>query len=285
MKTLLRDPLLHFLLLGAGLFVLYRLVAGDEVGPREIVVSARTVEGLADNWQRVWQRPPTQAELDRLVEDYVREEVLYREALAAGLDRDDTIVRRRLRQKMEFVSDDLAAQAAPTDSELQGYLDAHPDAFRRPAHVSFEHVYFSRDRRGERAGAEASAALAQLQAGGARESAMLGDSIALAASYQAIAVDELDRLFGDGFAAQLIDLPQGQWAGPAESSYGLHLVRVTAVVPGSLPPLADIRDEVTRDLLAKRRQQASDEFYRRLRAGYTITVEPAPAVRVLQAEG
>jgi hypothetical protein len=186
---------------------------------------------------------------------------------------------------MEFVSDDLAAQAAPTDSELQGYLDAHPDAFRRPAHVSFEHVYFSRDRRGERAAAEASAALAQLQAGGARGSATLGDSIALAASYQAIAVDELDRLFGDGFAAQLIDLPKGQWAGPAESSYGLHLVRVTAVVPGVLPPLADIRDEITRDFLAKRRQQASDEFYRRLRAGYTINVEPAPAVRVLQAEG
>ena len=98
MRTLLRDPLLHFVLLGAGLFALYRLVAGEDIGPSEIVVTARTVESLADNWQRTWQRPPTQAELDRLVDDYVREEVLYREALAMGLDRDDTIVRRRLRQ-------------------------------------------------------------------------------------------------------------------------------------------------------------------------------------------
>ncbi|HJS21302.1 MAG TPA: peptidylprolyl isomerase [Steroidobacteraceae bacterium] len=286
MKTLLRDPLLHFLLLGIGLFVLYRLVAGEDVGPKEIVVSARTVEGLADNWRRTWQRPPTQDELDSLVEDYVREEVLYREALATGLDRDDTIVRRRLRQKMEFVSDDLAAQIEPTDAELQQYLDQHPDAFRRPARVSFEHLYFSRDRRGERVAADAAAALAQLQSSATKpRTATLGDSIALASGYDAIAVDELDRLFGDGFAAQLIELPQGRWAGPSESGYGLHLVRVTAITPGALPLLVDIRDQVARELLAERRRQMSDQFYRNLREGYSVTVEHAPTVQVLQADG
>lgn len=286
MKTLLREPLLHFLLLGAGLFVLYRLVAGEDVGPNEIVVSARAVEGLAENWQRTWQRPPTQAELDGLVEDYVREEVLYREALATGLDRDDTIVRRRLRQKMEFVTDDLAAQVEPSDAELQQYLDQRPDAFRRPARVRFEHIYFSGDRRGERAGADAAAALAQLQSpAGQRQAAQLGDPIALASSYQGIAVDELDRLFGDGFAAQIVALPQGQWAGPSESGYGLHLVRVIELIPGSLPQLGEVRELVARELLAERRKRLSDEFYHKLREGYSVTVEPAPGVKVLQAAG
>lgn len=282
MRALLRDPLLHFLLLGAGLFALYRLVAGEDVAPKEIFVAARTIEGLADNWQRTWQRPPTQTELDRLVDDYVREEVLYREALAAGLDRDDTIVRRRLRQKMEFVSEDLAAQAEPTDQELQTYLDQHPDAFRLPTRVSFEHIYFSRDRRGESAGKDAASVLARLQSSArAPEAASLGDPIALAPRYDGIAVDELDRLFGDGFAAQLIEMPPGVWAGPSESGYGLHLVRVTEVIPGALPALGEIRAQVTRELLVQRRQKLSDEFYAKLREGYTVNVEPAPRVQVL----
>ena len=286
MKNLLREPLVHFLVLGAGLFVLFRLVAGEDVGPNGIVVTARTVEGLADNWQRTWQRPPTQAELDGLVEDYVREEVLYREALATGLDRDDTIVRRRLRQKMEFVTDDLAAQVEPSDTELQQYLDQHPDAFRRPAHVSLEHIYFSADRRGERAGADAAAALAQLQSSASQPQATkLGDPIALARTYERIAVDELDRLFGDGFAAQILALPQGQWAGPSESGYGLHLVRVMEVIPGSVPQLADVRDQVARDLLATRRKRLSDDFYHKLRERYSVTIEPTPGVKVLQAAG
>lgn len=282
MRALLRDPLLHFLLLGAGLFALYRLVAGEDVAPKEIFVAARTIEGLADNWQRTWQRPPTQTELDRLVDDYVREEVLYREALAAGLDRDDTIVRRRLRQKMEFVSEDLAAQAEPTDQELQTYLDQHPDEFRLPTRVSFEHIYFSRDRRGESAGKDAASVLARLQSSArAPEAASLGDPIALAPRYDGIAVDELDRLFGDGFAAQLIEMPPGVWAGPSESGYGLHLLRVTEVIPGALPALGEIRAQVTRELLVQRRQKLSDEFYAKLREGYTVNVEPAPRVQVL----
>lgn len=286
MRTLLRDPLLHFVLLGAGLFVLYRLVAGEDIGPREIVVTARTVESLADNWQRTWQRPPTQAELDRLVDDYVREEVLYREALAMGLDRDDTIVRRRLRQKVEFVTEDLAAQTEPTDAQLQQYLDKHPNAFRRPARVTFEHIYFSRDRRGQRVESDAAAVLAQVQNTAiASRTEKLGDPTTLAPAYDRIAVDELDRLFGDGFAAQLLDLPQGRWAGPAESGYGLHLVRVMTVSPGTLPQLGEIKEQVAREFLAERRKELGDEFYRKLREEYSVKVEAAPSVQVLQASG
>lgn len=284
MKTWLREPLLHFLLLGAALFALYRWVGGEDAAPAKIVVSSAAIERLADNWQRTWQRPPTRPELDGLIEDFVREEVLYREALAAGLDRDDTIIRRRLRQKMEFVSEDIVAQREPDEAELRQYLEQHQDSFRLPAHVSFTHVYLSPERRGDNIRRDAARLLVRLSAAPVDANhASLGDSFALASEYQYIAADELDRLFGDGFATELAALPKGQWAGPIESGYGLHLVRISEYRPGELPDLAAIRAQVLRDWSVEQRRRRSDEFYRQLRARYSVTIEPAPGVRVIQA--
>ena len=133
LRTWLREPLLHFLAAGAAIFLLYRLVGGGEEGPREIVVSEAQIESLAEGFARTWMRPPTAAEIRGLVDDYVREEVYYREAMTLGLDRDDTVIRRRLRQKMEFVSDDVASVREPTDAELQAYLDKNPGGVCRPA--------------------------------------------------------------------------------------------------------------------------------------------------------
>ena len=164
MKSLLREPLLHFLLIGAALFGLYRLVAGEQEGPRQIVVSEAQVESLAENFARTWMRPPTAAEIHGLVDDYVREEVYYREAMAIGLDRDDTVIRRRLRQKMEFVSDDIAAAREPTHAELEAYLASNKTKFVDPPSLSFRQVFFSSDRRGEKAAADASRVLAALTA-------------------------------------------------------------------------------------------------------------------------
>lgn len=285
MKTWLREPLLHFLLLGAALFALYRWVGGDETEPEAILVSAATIERLADNWQRTWQRPPTRAELGGLIEDYVREEVLYREAVAAGLDRDDTIIRRRLRQKMEFVSEDLAAQTEPTEAELEEYLKGHPDTFHLPGRISFTHVYLSPERRGEAVQRDAAQLLDRLRTtrAEASSSSSSGDPFPLAAEYRDIATDELDRLFGDGFGAQLVELSQGHWAGPIESGYGLHLVHVNEYQPGKLPALADIREQVVREWSVEQRRRQSDEFYQMLRARYTVTIEPAPGVQVIEA--
>ena len=149
---LLREPLVHFLVLGAALFLLYKIVA-DPVGDRSdrIVVTSGHIERLVEGWKRTWQRPPTRKELEGLIEDHIREEILYREARAMGLDRDDTIIRRRLRQKMEFLFEDLGAQANPSDEELQAFLDKNPDAFRVATRVTFSHIYLNRDRRGESA--------------------------------------------------------------------------------------------------------------------------------------
>lgn len=282
MKTWLREPLLHFLLLGAALFALYRWVGGEDAAPEKIVVSAATIERLADSWGRTWQRPPTRPELDALIEGYVREEVLYREAVAAGLDRDDTIIRRRLMQKMEFVSEDLAAQDEPDDAELSRYLEKHQETFRTPAHVSFTHVYLSAERRGDDLQRDAARILEQLRRTRVDANAgALGDSLALASEYQDIAADELDRLFGEGFSTGLAALPKGEWAGPIESGYGLHLVRVSDYRPGLLPDLTAIRAQVLREWSLEQRQKQSDDFYRQLRARYSITVETAPEVQVI----
>ena len=175
MRAWLREPLLHFLAAGAAIFLLYRVVAGGEEGPREIVVSEAQIEALADGFARTWMRPPTAAEIRGLVEDYVREEVYYREAMALGLDRDDTVIRRRLRQKMEFVSDDVASGREPTDSELQAYLEKNSAAFVDPPTLSFEQRLFSSDRRGEAALEDARRALGQLNAGDGVPAAKLGD--------------------------------------------------------------------------------------------------------------
>src|SRR5512139_1748792 len=165
-RRLAREPLLHFLLIGAVLFVLYgALNRGRSDAPREIVISEARVAAIAENFTTVWMRPPTAVELKGLIDDYVAEEVYYREAIAMGLDQDDTVIRRRLRQKMEFISEDAAATAEPIDVQLQEFLAKHPEKFLEPAQLSFRQVYFSTEKRGERARVQAEQLLTELQAG------------------------------------------------------------------------------------------------------------------------
>jgi len=287
MKKLLREPLVHFLLLGAALFGVYALV-GDRAADRsdEIVVTHGQVEQLVIGFSRTWQRPPTEQELEGLVEDYIREEVLYREAKEMGLDQDDIIIRRRLRQKLEFLTEDLASQAAPpAEPELQAYLDQHPNKYREEPKLTFEHVFFNRERRGESAEPDAKSLVAQLN--GKRAAAVnldtAGDPSLLPPEMQSSSQGEIARLFGEGFSHQLLEVEPGRWAGPIESSYGLHLVFVRERMPGNVPELAKVRDAVLRDLLTERRAQALDAAYARLRQRYTVVVEP-PAPQVAEAQ-
>ena len=162
----LREPLLHFLLVGAALFLLFHFLSGGRSeAPREIVVGEARVEALAENFAKTWMRPPTAQELKGLADDYVAEEVYYREAIAMGLDRDDTVIRRRLRQKMEFISEDLASAVQPTDAQLQEYLERHADKFVRASRLTFQQVFFSGEKRGQDASRDAERLLAELQAG------------------------------------------------------------------------------------------------------------------------
>jgi len=276
MKGLAREPLVHFLLLGACLFALWEWRGADRAAaPRdEIVITPGQIERLAAGWQGTWQRPPTPREMDGLIEDRIREEVLAREAVALGLDRDDTIILRRLRQKMEFLSENLGAGAEPTEAELQAHLDAHPEAFRVGARVTFVQVYLNRDRRGEAVASDAERLLASLAHGGTdTDLDALGDPSLLPGRVERATPEEIEAVFGADFASQVTALAPGSWAGPLPSAYGLHLVSVAERVEGRAPSLAESRAAVRVDLLAARRREANEAHYRSLRARYRVVVE------------
>ena len=276
LKSILREPLVHFLLLGAALFALDAWLRPTAATPAntEIVVSEARIRNLAQNFRRTWQRPPTREELDGLVESHVREEVFYREALALGLDRDDTIIRRRLQQKVEFISEEAAALAQPTDEELNAYLKMNADAFRIEPRVTFSQLYLDPRKRSSTLDADAKRLLEALNSGSAsQDPARLGDRLMLLEPrYEGESKTELARLFGSEFAEALVKQPAGQWAGPIASGYGVHLVKVESLVAGGVPELAAVRPLVEREWATAKRQELSKAFYEKLRAKYAIKV-------------
>jgi hypothetical protein len=279
MRRILKEPLLHFLVLGAAIFVAYGWVSKptqDE--PGKIIVTQGQIEHLATGFAKTHQRPPSADELAGLVRDRVREEVYYREAMALGLDRDDTIIRRRLRQKMEFVSDDIAAQSEPGDSDLNAYLQAHSDKFLVEERFSFRQVYLNPEKHGENLAHAAAQLLAQLNQAGVRaDIAAMGDTSLLERDLTAASMGEITRQFGDAFAAKLGGLPPGQWQGPVESAFGVHLVLVNERTEGRLPVLAEVRDAVRREWEGERRLEANETFYQELLERYAVTIEePKP---------
>lgn len=280
-----REPLLHFLLIGAGLFALYHFVRGDgELAPKEIVVSEARIEALAESFARTWMRPPTARELSGLVDDFVKEEIFYREAVGMGLDRDDTVIRRRLRQKLEFISDDFASAIEPTDEQLQVYLDEHPEKFVNPAQITFQQIFMSTERRGESASKDAEKLLTELRAGrGPADPVEVGDPSLLPPGLEAASLREIARTFGEDFAAQLDELPVGQWMGPVQSGFGLHLVKVSAREASSIPTLNDVRPSVVREWQAEQQQELGDAFYDQLRQRYEVNIEGELGEQLKQA--
>ena len=280
MKRILKEPLLHFLLLGAAIFAAYSLVSkrtSDE--PGKIVITQGQIEHLATGFAKTRQRPPRAEELAGLVRDRVREEVYCREAMALGLDKDDTIIRRRLRQKMEFVSDDIAAQTEPTDTELSAYLQAHPNTFRVEQRFTFSQVYLNPEKHGDNLSRDIAQLLAQLKlAGDKTDVSALGDSFLLEHTFAAVPGSEVAKQFGETFAAKLGELSPGQWHGPIESGYGVHLVFISERTEGRLPALADVRDVVRRELENARRLETNEKFYQELLKRYTVTIEQPAAV-------
>lgn len=281
LRNVLREPLLHFVILGGALFALFNWT-GESAGPEDrIVVTPGRVEHLAAGFERVWQRPPTQQELQGLIDSHIREEIYYREALALGLDRDDTIVRRRLMQKLEFLTADAAEALDPSDDELRRYLEQHPDSFRLEAQAAFRHVYLNPERHAGNVNEVARRLLERLRAGNvlAEDSAELGDRLMIPAEMASARHGEIERLFGRQFADSVVDAEPGRWTGPIESGYGLHLVYVSERREARMPTLGEVRDLVLREWLNARRQALGEAFYRRLRERYTVVVEPPAPTR------
>ncbi len=273
-----KEPLIHFLGIGALLFGVFALVNDEasSVPPNRIEITAADVDRLQERWTKQWNRPPTETELKGMIEAHLREEVLYREALALGLDKNDTIIRRRLAQKMEFLAEDLANQVPPTDEELQEYLDQNPDRYRSPARFSFTQVYFSIDQRGAEAYKDAERLLAKLQNNTATpiRVADRGDRLMLDQDYVQSTELEVAKLFGQHFSEQLLEIQEGSWQGPIESGYGIHLVRIHDKVEPRLPELAEVLKRVQVDLESERRREMNKEIFEKLKARYEIVVAP-----------
>jgi hypothetical protein len=275
LTALLREPLLHFAVLGSVLFAAYAALERDRSElPGAIVVSRGQIEHLATGFARVWLRPPTAEELDRLIRNHIREEVYYREAMALGLDRDDTVIRRRLRQKLEFLSDDIAALAEPTQADLETFLQSQPERFRTERRFTFAHVYLNPQRHGDRLAADAHALLERLKRAGARaDTSALGDRFLLQSHYAATPSSEIAGQYGEEFARAIDALTPGEWSGPVQSGYGVHLVLVSERTEGRLPALEEIRDAVQREWANAQREKANEAFYQRLLGRYKVTIE------------
>ncbi len=275
LRRWLREPLLHFLVLGALLFVIFHFVKGSDGSTRaEIIVTAGTIRTLSENFQRVWQRSPTREELDSLLQEHIKEEIYYREAVALGLDRDDTIIRRRLRQKMEFLADGIGSMQEPTDQDLQTYLEKHPEKFRVESRYTFSHVYLNPDRRANSIQRDAAGILSKLNSAGASvDPSQFGDSFMLGYYFSNQPESNVKRTFGDQFAKHLVHLETGKWVGPVESGYGVHLVLISNRTEGEIPALSEVRNEVKRDWLSDQQKQMSGKFYKALRDRYTVKIE------------
>jgi hypothetical protein len=282
MKRFAREPLVHFALLGALLFGAYAYFERKQgVAPdpsKQIELTVGDLSQLVQVFRAQWRRDPAPEEFRQLVEEKAREEILYREALALGLDKDDTIVKRRLAQKMQFLAEDVAAAREPSIEELATWYRAHNDRFVFPPRVSFRQLYFSTDRRHAAARDDAAAVLVKL-AGQPEDSGLaapLADVSMFQDYYRDRTPEYLGKEFGPSFALTVTKLAPGSWQGPFESGFGWHLVFVDALIPGRAPAFEEVEDEVKRSWLAERKVQAWQKTYDDLRAKYTVLV-PAPA--------
>jgi hypothetical protein len=274
---LLREPLLHFMLIGASIYLLYGVFAEPvpEADDKTVVVSAGEITWMRSSWQQRWNRPPTPEEFDGLVQQYIREMVLYREALTMGLNQHDMVIRRRLAQKLEFLAKDLVALTPATEEELQAYFAAHEDRYLEPALYTFTQVFFDPDKRDDATLDDAEEVKKTLIAeGDAIENAgALGDEFMLQNYYPEKDPIEIQKYFGTGFTESLLELSPGQWHGPVLSGYGVHLVYVSHISEAPAPVFAELRERVTEDWRIDKGEELNEAFYASLRDQYTIVIE------------
>jgi parvulin-like peptidyl-prolyl cis-trans isomerase-like protein len=274
-RPLLGEPLLHFLLIGISLFAAYRCVSPGDSSGRRIVITQGVVDDLVTQCVAARGREPTTTELNHLIESYVRDEILYREGVRLGLERDDIVVKRRVRQKIEMIAEEDASTRAPSDGDLSAYLTANPARFVQPALLTFEQVFIGESTSGP--GLVHAVALTREALRKGADSEQLGQPTLLPHQMTRTPADLVARDFGASFAAALESMPVGEWVGPIDSSFGAHYVRVSDRTPAAAPQLAAVRDHVVREWENERRQRARNDAYAKMRRDYTVSIETALA--------
>jgi len=270
-KKFLHEPLVHFLVLGLLLFVLFAVVNDDSGrSAEEIVVDQGRLSGLVANFEKTWQRPPTAEEVQNLIDAWVREEVLYREGMAIGFDLDDPVIRRRVAQKMSFVADGVVPDS-PEEGELEAWLAANVEDYMVPAFFTLQQVYIDPQRHADDLDAFVNSTRTSLDTGADAQS--LGDPTLLPAEVMSSSSVELTRVFGTEFAVALTETLVGDWQGPIRSGYGLHFVKIDELIAAREPDLEEVRAAVERDVLSDQSQKINEAFYAALRERYTVRIE------------
>ena len=282
-RKVLREPLVHFGLIGGAMFLAYGLLGEPTADNAEIVVTSDRIASLSAQFSATrGGRAPTDTELRGLVDTYVRDEMLYREGLALGLDRDDPVVRARVRQKADILSGDALA-AEPTDADLQAYLDAHRSEFDLPGRMSFEQIYFDPTKHDEALETVAANAREALTAG--RAPGAVGDRTMLPQRLTQVLPAEIRARFGDAFEQQVVQFRGEGWHGPVVSSFGAHLVRIISREPATRATLNTARHVIARDWTRAHTETMKERFYRELAKRYTVRVDAIPSVQVAANEG
>ena len=276
-RTLLGEPMLHFLLIGIALFAAYQWMAPVDSEVRHIVITQGVVDDLVTQHVAARGREPSSTELNHLIESYVRDEILYREGVRLGLDRDDIVVKRRVRQKIELIAEEDASTRAPTDADLSAYLTANQARFVQPAILTFEQVFLGQPTSGP--GVVHAVAVTREGLRNGTDPEKLGKPTLLPYRMTLTPADLVARDFGASFAAALEKVPVGEWVGPIDSSFGAHYVRVSDRTPAAAPQLAAVRDHVVREWENERRQRARNDAYTKMRGEYQVSIEPKLATQ------
>lgn len=276
---LLKEPMLHFLLIGAVLFLVHGwrntpgpVPVGQAVTPiLQITVTRENIDQMNSLFVKTWQRQPTEEEQKRLMEDFVRNEIFYREAIAIGLDRNDEVLKRRLRQKMEFIYEDIGSLAEPADEELKAFMEKHQENYFADPRIAFRQVYLNPDRRGPAIEADARQILAQLRAGGNPDT--VGDATLLEPEIPLSPLWDIRKQFGDEFGKRLLELQTGEWTGPIRSGFGRHLIFISERSGTRLSDLDEVREVVHRDWMVEKQRELKDAAYAKIRERYSVIVE------------
>jgi len=286
LRNLAKEPLIQFLLIGACIYGAYAWFGtpDEDVTDDTIIVDAARIDSFIGQWQRRWNRPPTRRELDGVINAFVREDILYRAALAMGLDQDDPITRRRMAQKLEFLTNDIALFKEPVPGELERYFEDNQARYRDPDLITFSQVFFDPDAREDATLDDAAEMLAQLQVVGEPDPATLtaGDRFMLQNYFSAASELEVRRQLGTGFTEAVMQLEPGQWHGPVLSGFGVHLVYVYQLAVAPAPEFEDVQQQVLENWQSEQQEDFNETFFESLKSRYEIVIAEPPAGAVLE---
>ena len=288
LTRLFKEPLIQFLIIGAAIYGAYALFGTPEEDYRDniILVDSNRINAMISEWESRWQRPPTRQEIDGLIQQYIKEDVLYRQAVSMGLNEDDPITRRRMAQKLEFLTSDLAQMQVPGEGELEAFFEENEENYRDPDRISFSHIFIDPDARGDATLDDAHELLAQLKTEGepTEETLQKGDRFMLQNYFAAASELDIRRQLGSGFAESVLALEPGQWHGPVLSGYGVHLVYVFAFQAAPAPQFEAVRERVLEDWHTVKREEFNEQFLESLKERFEIIVDELPADRLLDKQ-